>query len=292
MRASLICVFTVVAVACSSASPATRSDSDAGASDAGGGPAPTSDKVDVTNETLVVDGTTRSLTLAVPKTYTKERAYPLVLVFHGDGGDGPSMRKAHTIDVESGDAAIVAYPSGINQGWNLYEPSSTNKDMQFAAALFESLSARFNIDPTHVFGVGYSSGGYFINQVACRKNGFFRAIVVHAGGAPTEPNDPEAGIWPSGYTKCKDQLAAPQGGVATLAIHGANDSPEGGEFVATYWAALNGCQDARTPATPSPCEQHEGCPGDKPVVFCKIPSLGHAIWQDGVRVGWEFLSSL
>ncbi len=285
-------LLTVVFAACSSDPPAGKEPGTSSGSngDAGGGEEPAS-KVTVTEETVDVGGTKRSYVLAVPKSFDPERAYPLVLVFHGDGGDGPGMRRAHPIDSFSGDQAVVAYPTGIGQTWNLYEPSSTNPDMAFVEALVDAISEKVGVDRTHVFGVGYSSGGYFINQLACRKNGFFRGIVVHAGGAPNEPEDPEAGIWPSGYVKCKDQLPAPQGGVAAMAVHGENDAPEGGEFVAIYWAALNGCSEERTATTPSPCVKYEGCPPDKPVVWCLIPGMGHTIWQEGAKAGWDFIRS-
>lgn len=297
MRGFVLPTMIIVLVAACSTNPAGTSapsgpDAGSGQNEGGGGQQETTSKVNVTSETLDVEGTTRAYTLGVPKSYDQARAYPLVLVFHGDGGDGPGMRKAHPIDVYSGDDAIIAWPTGIDQGWNIYEPSSTNKDMKFVDALVAALSAKLKIDAKRVFGVGYSSGGYLINQIACRKNGFLRGIVVHAGGAPNEPDDPAAGTWPTGYTKCAGQLAAPEGGVATMAVHGENDSPEGGEFIATYWASLNGCQDTRSPTTPSPCEKHEGCPKDKPVVWCKIPGLGHSVWENGVKEGWAFIKSL
>lgn len=294
-RFTLPILLAVVFAACSSDPPAgtgpgpSSGGTSGGSEDGGGAQGP---KVDVTDETLDVGGTQRTYVLAVPKSHDVERAYPLVLVFHGDGGDGPGMRRVHPIDSFSGDTAVVAYPTGLGQTWNLYEPSATNPDIAFVEALVDAIDAKVKIDRTHVFGVGYSSGGYFINQVSCRKNGFFRGIVVHAGGAPNEPEDPEAGVWPSGYVKCKDQLPAPEGGVATMAVHGENDAPEGGEFVAIYWAALNGCKEERTPTTPSPCVKFEGCPADKPVVWCLIPGMGHTIWQEGTKAGWDFIKGI
>ena len=292
VRWSALVAFGIV-VACGSDDPPRTPgrSADGGTTTPPGTSPPASAKLTVTNETLDVEGTPRQYTLAVPNTL-QARLYPLVLVFHGDGGDGPGMRSYHTLDAFSGDEAIVAYPTGINQGWNLYEPSSTNADMKFVDVLVAALSAKLKIDPKRVFGVGYSAGGYLINQIACRKNGFFRGIVVHAGGAPNEPQDPAAGTWPSGYTKCSGQLEAPSGGVATLAIHGEQDAPEGGEFVATYWASLNRCKETRSATTPQPCEQHDGCPTDKPVVWCKIPGLGHGVWPNGVAAGWTFIKSL
>jgi len=288
-----------LAMACSSNPAATNkppaAPSDGGTSneagaDGGEDQQPANPKANVTAETLDVDGVTRSFMLAMPKE-PGEKPLKLTFVLHGDDFDGPTMRRVHAFDVEANDS-IVVYPTGTGNAWNLYEPLATNPDMKFIEKLLEHLATKYKVDPIHVFGVGFSAGGYFLNQLACRKNGFLRGIVVYAGGAPDEPNDPAAGIWPSGYVKCKDQLPAPQGGVAVMAVHGDQDSPETGEFVSTYWAGLNGCMDTRSATTPSPCEKSEGCPADKPVVFCKIPGMGHVIWDQGVKEGWTFLNGL
>jgi polyhydroxybutyrate depolymerase len=297
MRPSLSILIAAVALAsaCTTDPSAATAAKDGGGGDGGvDGTQPSSDTVTVKNETLVVDGTTRTYVLAVPKARDAARALPLVLVFHGDGGDGPGMRTHHTFDAASGAEAIVAYPTGSkgDSAWDLYEPLATNKDMKFVEALVSTLATKQRVDPTRVFGVGYSSGAYLLNQLACRKNGFLRGMVVHAGGAPTEPLDPEAGVWPANHTRCKGQLAAPEGGVATLAVMGDADDPEGGAYVASYWAVMNGCKDTTVGTTPSPCMKYEGCPIDRPVTSCLIPGLGHAIWQNGVKEGWAFIKKL
>src|SRR5688500_18537528 len=73
-------------------------------------PPPPPQKVDVTNETVTAMGFTRDYVLAVPKSYSAAKSYPLVLVFHGDGGDGPSMRSYVKFDDATGEDAVVAYP--------------------------------------------------------------------------------------------------------------------------------------------------------------------------------------
>jgi polyhydroxybutyrate depolymerase len=198
------------------------------------------------------------------------------------------MRQAYPIDALSGDKAIVAYPSGIDAGWNLYEPTATNKDMKFFDALVAKLVAAYGADAKRVFGVGYSSGGYFLNQVACRKNGSLRAIAVHGAGAPQEPQDPAAGEWKPDFVRCDGQEMAPTGGVATLSIMGQNDDTEGGRFVATYWAFVNGCGSSSAPTT-APCEAYPGCPSDKPVQLCLVPGLGHVVWDQGIAQSWSFI---
>ncbi|MDF2695279.1 MAG: Esterase lipoprotein LpqC, partial [Labilithrix sp.] len=103
--------------------------------------------------------------------------------------------------------------------------------------------------------------------------------------------DPDATEWPSGYTKCAGQ----SGGIAAMIVHGDADgavTPDSGEFDATYWAALNGCQDTRTDSTPSPCKKHDGCPANMPVLWCLIPGLGPTVWDQGAAEGWAFMKSL
>lgn len=252
---------------------------------------PAPEKSTVTTENLDVAGTLREYVLAVPKDRDGQKAYPLVLVFHADGSSGPGMRSSYTFDAVSGDEAIVAYPTGINEGWDIQTPSATNRDIAFVEKLVTAISTRFKVDLARVFGTGLSSGAFLINKIACRKTGFFRGVVSHAGGAPYEDADPLATRWPNGSTKCAGQT----GGIAALIIHGASDGivpPESGDFDAAYWASINGCQDLRSDTTPAPCKKYEGCPTSQPVHWCLIPGLGHTVWEYGAKEGWAFMKSL
>lgn len=246
----------------------------------------------LSNEHIEVAGTTRSFVLAAPSTYSATRSYPLVLVLHGDGGNGPSMHKAFALDEVSGQEAFVAYPSGT-EGWNLYSPAAENPDLAFLTAVVKDLQGRYSIDTSHVFGTGFSSGGFMVNQIACRRPGFFRAIVPQSGGAPDEPNDRTATTWGNGYTRCENQALGQ--GPAVMVIHGTTDNvvaPESGDFTANYWSYVNSCASSRTPTTPSPCQQQDGCPSGHPVLYCAIANLGHAIWGDARAATWQFFRSL
>ncbi len=249
-------------------------------------------EMSVLTQTLDVDGVTRQYVLAGPAKPSTNKRYPLLLVFHGDGGNGPGMRAFHPLDSVTRGDAYVAYPSGRNQSWDLSSPSASNNDIRFVEALVATLKGRLPIEDSRVFGSGYSSGAFFINKVACRKTGFFRAIVSHAGGAPYEDQEPNASTWPqTGYTKCPGQT----GGVAALVVHGTKDgtvTPDSGDFSATYWASLNGCQTTRSSVAPAPCLQHNGCPTDKPVRYCLVPGLGHTVWDRGADETWAFVKSL
>lgn len=234
-----------------------------------------------------MNGEKRQYVLAVPKDYDAAKHYPLVLVYHGDYGSGPSMRAIHTFDNESGSDAIVAYPTGATDpAWNL-ELSNTNRDFVFLQQLVTALEAKYTIDAARIFATGYSSGGFFINFAVCQL-GMFRALSVYAGGAPytNDPNNP--------VPKCaSDKL------VAISVFHGDKDGTvplSSGQWDAQYWAGRNGCQTSGNEPSldiqPSPCKAYSGCPTDKPVQLCVIPGLGHFPWSNGAHTTWEFFKSL
>jgi polyhydroxybutyrate depolymerase len=268
-------------------------DTDEDDSDAGAPAKPAPPPMVVTTESLDVAGKTRSYVLAAPSTYASEKMYPLVLVLHGDGGDGPSIRAGFAFDAVSAQAAFVAYPTG-NRGWNLYDPADRNEDLAFLVALVEALERRFAIDPARVFGMGFSSGAFMVNQVACRRPSLFRAIAPHSGGAPDEPRDATASRWENDYTRCAGQTLG--NGPAVLVIHGTADREvtyDSGEFTANYWAFVDGCQSTRSTAVaPSPCVLHDACPPGKPVVLCPISDLGHTLWPMAATAAWKFFSGL
>jgi polyhydroxybutyrate depolymerase len=243
----------------------------------------------LTRESIQVGSRTRAYGVRLPKTYDPAVAYPLVMVFHGNGGDGAAVYSAFKYQSASGDNAVLVYPDAENLDWDLYTPAASNKDIAFMEALVPALAAKYGIDTTKVFGFGWSNGAFFVNQVACRRSAFFRGIASMAGGAPYEPSDPNR-KWPNGFQKCPDETAVP-----FIGFHGTNDPVvdySGGEFSATYWGYVNGCAASRTATTPAPCEEHANCTSGKPVVFCPVPGIGHGIWSQAATASWDFFQTL
>lgn len=242
----------------------------------------------VTNESITVGGKERSYILVVPTSYAASKTYPLVLALHGDGGDGERMRAGLHFEDASGQDAIVVYPNGAGKTWDLYSPADRDPDVAYLLALVEALRARFHVGGA--FGLGMSSGAFMVNQMACRAPALFRGIVSHSGGAPDEPNDTH-GSWGGDFVRCNGQST----GVAVLVIHGMDDQtvafPSGGHD-ANYWATVNGCGAGYSAVSPDPCRSRSGCPADKPVVFCPIEGLGHALWGQAASASWTFISSL
>ncbi len=226
-------------------------------------------------------GRRRSYVLVRPRARRPGR--PLVLVLHGDGGDGAGFHTGFPFERGSGEEAILAYPDGLHTTWDLEGAPDRNKDFAFLAAIVDDLARSEGIDRRRVFGAGYSSGGFLLNFVACYRPGFLRAISSSAGGAPY--GLPET--FANGYPKCPGQIPTP-----VIALHGRQDFAvtfDSGTFTAQYWAYVNGCDDAEIETTAYPeCAAYRGCRSGKSVVFCDVKRLGHWVWDRAAEASWTF----
>jgi sterol desaturase/sphingolipid hydroxylase (fatty acid hydroxylase superfamily)/poly(3-hydroxybutyrate) depolymerase len=233
-------------------------------------------------QTIEIDGRKREYLLVEPASLVATKRYPVILVLHGDGGEGPGFHQLFPFEHATADEAILAYPSGIGFTWDL-ETLSDNRDVKLASAIFDALAARFPVDRSRLFATGYSSGGFLANVIACQRKGLLRAIASNAGGAPYK----QAQTWPNGYAKCPDQ--AP---IAMLALHGEDDygvTLSSGRFSAEYWAYVNGCKTDEMETTGyEQCRVFRGCPTGKAVGFCPIPGLGHWVWDHAAEASWSF----
>jgi polyhydroxybutyrate depolymerase len=231
-------------------------------------------------------GRKRAYVLVSPKAIEQNKHYPLVLVFHGDGGDAASFHEAWSFERASGGDAFLAYLDGINATWDL-ETTKDNREVAFIEAVVTAVAAAHPIDRTRLFATGYSSGGFLANVLACHRPGMLRAIASNAGGAPYNQREK----WSNGYPKCPGQKP-----VATLALHGERDHSVGldsGRFSAEYWAYVNGCKTDELETTGyAECHAYRGCPSGMAVGFCSIPPLGHWVWSDAAEASWTFFERM
>lgn len=234
---------------------------------------------------IEVGGQTRQYVLVEPHVVDGGKKLPLVLAFHGDGGQAGSFHDAWRFEEASGADAFVAYPNGLGYTWD-NDSVLDNRDVKFVEALVNELAERLPIDRMRVFAAGYSSGGFLSNVVACQKPGLFRAIASNAGGAPYQ----QALVWPNGYTRCPGQKP-----IAMLALHGERDYSvtfDSGRFSAEYWAYVNGCtEDEMEPSGYEECRVYRGCADGKAVGFCRIAPLGHWVWDRSAEASWVFFNT-
>jgi polyhydroxybutyrate depolymerase len=229
---------------------------------------------------MMVDGEARTGTVFVPAGYDPEKAYPVVFVFHGDGGTGAQIRTALDLEPVANGEAIFAYPDGDSMTWNS-DPvlADTNSDMDFVMALRDSLRAAYCVDMNRTFLTGMSRGGFFVNQLACKYGvAEFAAIAPHS--STIDPMDDSAYIYgppnPNGgpYMEMGNyDFACPSDGspppsarpvlpAPAFVIHGQCDTESGVEFaegrrVVEHWGFAAAC--STTPAVIATTSPYPTC---------------------------------
>jgi polyhydroxybutyrate depolymerase len=285
----------------------------------------------VENVALTVDGEARTGIFFVPASYDPSQAYPIVFVFHGDGGTGTDIRTSLDLEPDAAGKAIFAYPDGSNQTWNS-ATTGTNADMDFVIAIRRVLRTSYCVDTTRTFLTGMSRGGFFVNQLACTYGiAEFAAIAPHS--STIDPGNDNAYIYgppnANGGPYMEDgnyDFACPSDGTPppaarptlpppTFVIHGECDTESGVEYaegrrVAEHWGFA--AQATTTPAlavttspdptcaapltndptlTVDPCYVAPGCVPGHDVTFCAIPGMDHEVWADAHTRIWSFFAA-
>ena len=245
------------------------------------------------NGTIVHDGITRNHITYVPTSYVPGTAVPLVFVMHGFTQSAEAIMNVTGFNALAEDQGfIVAYPNGVNNGWNTSSPfpgGSTADDVGYIGALRDVLVDEFSIDTTRIYATGFSAGGYMSHKLGCESPKCFAAIASVSG---TINNGDVAGC-------------APQHTPAVLQIHGTSDfivsyngsifSGLGVQAVLDLWT---GNLDCATPAVITPysstveLQLYSPCIEGSVVAHYKIDGGGHT-WPVGAtfsatNIIWAF----
>lgn len=280
-------------------------------------------------QNLAIDG--RTGVFFVPADYDPAKAYPIVFVFHGDGGTGAAIRTQLELEPDAAGKAIFAYPDGASHTWDA-TLAATNADMTFVIAVRSQLRTSYCIDTTRTFLTGMSRGGFFVNQLACMYGvAEFAAIAPHsstieqdngnayvygpphAQGGPYQENNNFDFACPSDGSPFPAHPVLPP---PTMVIHGECDTEGGveylrGRMVAEHWGYAAQC--STTPAvavttspnpsctaaaltsnptlTVDPCYKAPGCTAGHDITFCAIPSMDHRIWASAHTKIWAFFAT-
>ncbi|WVW80423.1 hypothetical protein I302_102404 [Kwoniella bestiolae CBS 10118] len=121
----------------------------------------------------------REYVLFVPEGYDHNVQHPLVLSFHGAGGNSSRQEilsqltlPEHRIDDRP---FLSAFPQGVNNDiWGMkhiwrgapYANQSVD-DVQFVKDILHDISRNYTLDPTRYYATGKSNGGGFTSLLAC-----------------------------------------------------------------------------------------------------------------------------
>lgn len=192
----------------------------------------------------------RPATLKLPRFYSDDEQYPLVLMLHGRGNDALTTDLYLGLSRNQGKlgyALLLANgtnrPSDGQRVWNATadccaDDEASVDDSTYLQNLVRDVIAEYSIDPEQVFLVGHSNGGFMSYRLACDTKGLFKGLVSVAGSTFADPN------------RCLTETP-----INVLQIHGTEDSivPFDGagknypaaEETVQRWANRNQCGSKR-----------------------------------------------
>ena len=198
--------------------------------------------------TINHDGESREYILYVPESYEGTYDVPLMINFHGFGGDvSDYMEYADMRSQAESENFILIYPQGtLIDGFSHWNPSlphtdnkSTADDLGFIEALISELSTDYMIDTERIYACGYSNGAMMSYGLASHKSELIAAV----GSI-------------SGTMLNTDSI--PSHSMPVMIIHGTSDSvlPYNGnsefnsvEMVVNYWVNFNNTNTSPTTNT-------------------------------------------
>lgn len=155
---------------------------------------------EVDDEAQTIQLGERKYLLALPEPFDVNRSYPLVMAFHYSGGSAEVMAQITKLDKLSADY-IVVYPQAAVEEWN--EGCGCNKparlgidDVAFVDAILAEMQSRYKVDTDRIFATGYSQGGLFVHNLACKRSNVFRAVAIVSApmsvqlASSCDPTDP------------------------------------------------------------------------------------------------------
>lgn len=260
-------------------------------------------------QTLTHNSRERSYILHLPPQYDGRKALPLLLAFHGGGGNARQLLKSnHLTTVADREGFILVAPDGSGRlkkhflTWNVgfgfgYAMEHDIDDIAFIGALLDELETGLKIDRRRVYATGISNGGVLCHFLAANLSGRIAAIapIVASVGGRKSADDPV--VMPP----------LPASPVAVIAFNGMRDAhiPYGGgrqirsvgdpvyvtsaDAMHAFWSKANHCTG------PPRIEEHaadqyqvvtfsKGCKGAE-VVQYQILDQGHA-WPGGSKPGF------
>lgn len=257
---------------------------------------------------LTHDGLKRTYLVHVPKGLDPARSAPLVLAFHGGGGDAAFMADdARYGLVSKADAAgfIVVFPSGYSKlpggkfaTWNAGNCCGDARDRNiddvgFVRALVRQLQATYPVDAQRIYAAGMSNGGMMAHRLACEAADVFAAVGSVAGTDNTRSCSPSRAISVLHIHAKDDDHVLFEGGAGQGAFR---DESKVTSFTSVpqtiaNWTARDRCE-AQTSrvlqVSGAYCEVHSSCAGGSQVQMCVTDTGGHS-WPgaDAVRRGKE-----
>ena len=218
----------------------------------------------------------------------RRRRFPLLIVLHGSGARGETIRNQSGMDsVAESRHFLAAYPDGsgeifgLSTDWNAGQCCGGPHfdqvdDIAFLRAVIADVSARLPVDPRRIYIAGFSDGARMAYRAACDMASEITAIAAVSGSLV-------------------DNRCHPTRAVPVVAFHGSadtevpfNDSAftapsrpaprDAASLPATvrFWLATDGCQTTVVGRVSPHVTRTSGVGCSADVAFYSIEGAGHS----------------
>ena len=253
-------------------------------------------------------GRQRSYIVHVPPAAREGRPLPVILNFHGGGGNAEGQQKYSRMDaLADAEGFLAVYPDGTGRmsgrllTWNAgtccaYSAANNVDDVGFTLVLLTDLEARQPVDRRRVYATGLSNGAMMAWRLAVEASDRIAAIAPVAGAKVLKAGGPARPVPVMHFHSVDDPRALYAGGLGppfpmtTLQVFHSAVEP-----TIRDWAATIGCPtDARVTAelTGKAGSREAGhtatryvwapCREGAEVILWKFTGTGH-VWPGGLQ---------
>ncbi len=242
-----------------------------------------------------VDKLQREFIIHLPTSYAPDKKFPLVLIFHGGGGNNKQMQGYMGMDsIANKENFICVYPQGINKQWNdgreFKTAISANDDVKFISVLLDTLIKNYAVDRSRIFSTGISNGAFFSIYLSYTLGERLLAVAAVCGSIPDKifdafaPSNPISVLLMNGT---KDPLIPYNGGAVGNGLIGNRGTCTSTDKTIEKYISIDQIRSAPTITELPDNDRSDGCSATRysyadgknrsKVALIKINNGGHTL---------------
>lgn len=257
---------------------------------------------------IETEGITRRYLVTIPPDLRHNERVPLVVMFHGGGGQGAAAAKETGWPVKAmQEHFIVVFPEGTGpdpeargsflrnpQIWHDVSGRFTSRDrqwndVQFVDRMLDELVVDYPVDPARIYATGFSNGASMTFRVGVELSARFAAVAPVAGAFWLKNPSPARPVPMLYITGENDPLNPMEGGIPTTANgremgQGVPKQPVADSI--NRWVAMIGCPpEAERITAPEGVTalRYGPCTDGSEVRYYTIAGCGHT-WPGGTSL--------
>lgn len=239
------------------------------------------------DHTISVDGLERQYLVHLPAGYSPTWPMPVVLNFHGGGGNAEWQQRETGMNATADTGGfVVVYPQGTSGPFGLGTWNAGSccglamrrnvDDVKFTAALLDDLASKHPVDKRRIFATGMSNGAMLVYRLACELSDRIAAVAPVAGALLDAGHcEPRRPIPVLHFHGTADKLVPFEGGYGKIGSSGEFRSVV--ETISKF-VQFNECSKEPEKAYDkgdATCQSFRSCKNSADVNLCTIDGGGH-----------------